>query len=281
MRTVCVDQSMYRSPELAGLVNNPDVRFVVPDAALMEMCKSEEWEATLRRSLKILSRVPDRVVVAKGNGECMKEELDQGCSLTLDGLISTEATIWLRRLLVEVADRKRGEMFELMAAEIDNANERARQEHLDHSDNLDTLKELISTLRSAYSEEFQKRLRSGLVDEGEYVVVVSHAATMVVDDDSMTLKQGSIDVFIKERSYVMRWLWLRVQTVTDWLASGGSDQVAAERVTNSDIDRHYLAVGSYCDELLTKDRNMQVADRRLRAALAMELSWRAELDNGI
>lgn len=275
MKSICIDQSMYRSSELAQLIQDANVRFIIPDAALMEMCKSNQWEATVRRSLRPLAEIPDRTFAAKGNGPCLKAELEQGRPLNLDDLIWPEATSWLRRLFVEIAEERRGDQFEGMEAEIGNANDKAREEHFDHLGNLSSLRTLIATLRSAYSQDFQRRLRANLVDEEEYIAVVSNAATLVVDNQSMSIEAGSMERFIARRSYVMRWLWLRVETVTAWIKEGGSETVAAERVTNSDIDRHYLITGSYCDELLTKDRDMQRIDRLLRAALALKSSWSA------
>lgn len=267
---------MYRSDALRQYVAAPDALFVVPDAALMEMCKSDRWEGTLRRSLEPLSAVPDRVFFAKGNGECLAAELESGRPLTLDDLISPEATGWIRALLGEVAQGVHGEGFARMAAEIDAANAEARAGHLDDRHNLAGLHALVPTLRSEYTEEFQKRLRADGVDEDEYVAVVSHAATSVVTDESMPLPEGRLARLVAERSYLARWLWLRVETVTGWLAAGGVENVAAHRVTNSDVDRHYLVVGSYCDELLTRDGAMQDKDRRLRAALALPGPWRVE-----
>ncbi len=267
---------MYRSSTLAELVKDPHVGFVVPDAALMEICKSDRWEATLRGSLKLLSCVPQRVFFAQGNRECLTAEIELGRPLTFDDLIFSEATVWLRGLLVEVEAGRHGIAFDSMAAEIDGAKERARKEHFNHQENFDALQELIPTLRASYSEDFQRRLRGARVDEHEYVAVVSYAATKVVDDSSMSLPAGSLYPLIAARSYLARWIWLRVETVTDWLASGGAETVAAERVTNSDIDRHYLAIASYCDKLLTNDRRMWNIDRKLRAALDLKLPWDAE-----
>lgn len=273
MKMICIDQGMYRSEALAKLIADPDMLFVIPDAALMEMCKSTRWEQTLRGSLEQLATVPDRVFLARGNGECLKAELDRGRPLELDDLISLEATEWLRAILVEIAHRRHGERLEVMAAEIEKVNATARTDYLDDMQNLASLRGLISTLESAYTADFQKRLRSGKVGEDEYVAVVSNAAASVVNDGSMKLSAGWVDTFFTARSYAARWLWLRVETVTEWLAKGGVENVAASKVTNSDVDRHYLVLASYCDQLLTGDRAMQEKDRKLRAALAHPMPW--------
>lgn len=255
------------------MVKSPDVHFLVPDAALMEMCKAEHWEWISRKSLRALSEARERVFIAYGNGECLKTEIESGRPLAFSDLVSTEETTWFRQLLAEIADDAYGPAFKQMAAEIDAANAYASSSHLNHQSNLDDLRALIPTLRAAYPPDFQKRMRAERVEDEEYVAAVSFIATTVVNDKSMSLSAGSIETLMNARSYAARWLWLRVDTVTEWLAKGGAEFVKAEHVTNSEIDRHYLVVGSYCDELLTKDDAMQEKDRRLRLALAMRERW--------
>ena len=70
LKTYCIDQGGFRSSALADLIESVPGRglFVVPDSAIMEMCKSDEWEATLRRSLNQLARVPNRVLFVLGHG---------------------------------------------------------------------------------------------------------------------------------------------------------------------------------------------------------------------
>jgi len=251
----------------------PDTQFLIPDAAMMEMFKSEHWKRTARESLLPLSEARERVSVTIGNGECLKAELGSGRPLAFADLISADATNWFRQVLAEISGGAHGPAFEQIDARIADANAYARASHLDHQANLRDLQALIPTLRSAYTPDFQKRMRAKQVGDDEYVTIVSFAATKVVNDKSMSLSAGSIEALMNARSYAARWVWLRVDTVTEWLAMGGTDSVKAERVTNSEIDRHYVVVGSYCDELLTKDGAMQEKDRKLRLALAIQHPW--------
>ncbi len=277
MRTVCVDQSGFRSVELERLVKDMDCRFFVTDAALMEMCKSNaDWEPILRRSLKLLSSVPERVGFVQGNGECMTAELSTRKPITLDEIVYDEATHWLRGLLAEVANESAGPGFQSMAANIVEANRYAQQQNLNHDENRERLVELVDTFRHGYSTIFQQRLRANEVSEEEYVAVVSHAATLVVNDDSMSWPEGTMRALVEARSYTARWLWLRVETVTNWLAKGGIESARADRLTNGEIDNHYLVVGSYCDQVISQDNRAMEKDRRLRAALALDVPWRVD-----
>lgn len=78
---------------------------------------------------------------------------------------------------------------------------------------------------------------------------------------------------VDARGYSARWLWLRVEAVTHWLAKGGREHVKAAALTNDEIDSQYVVIGSYCDGLLSKDRRACQKDARLRAAVALEMTW--------
>lgn len=276
VRTVCIDQGGFRSAELQVLVATPDVRFVVTDAALMEMCKRiETWERSVEMKFEYLANVPDRVVFVPGNGENMTGERAARRPHTLGSLIDHETTIWLRALLSEIAAGRKGPAFQKMTDHIHEANQLAQEHHFDHEDNRRRMLGLIETFlgKQGYTEEFRQRLRAKLVGESEYVASVSNAAAMVLHGVSTPWPPELMHKLLDARSYSMRWLWLRVEAVTHWLAEGGSDHAKATSLTNDEIDSQYVIVGSYCDELLTKDNRARQKDARLRAAVTQEAPW--------
>ena len=56
-----VDQNYLRDKDLQRLItDDTDMNFVVPDVALMEMCKSTSWKSIALSSLRILSACPRR-----------------------------------------------------------------------------------------------------------------------------------------------------------------------------------------------------------------------------
>ncbi|WP_157511057.1 hypothetical protein [Frateuria sp. Soil773] len=271
----CVDQRGFRSKKLEQLIDTTGGRFVVADAALMEMCKSTpHWESTLRNSLRRLSAVPARVCFVPGNGECLKAELTTRTPLTLKAMISDQQTFWLRELLAEVASGQFGAMFTRMVAEIDAANRHAQAQHFAHEQNLAQLRVLVDFCRDHFPASFVRRLRAKRVPEEEYIRFVSRYTATATNDAAMSLPDGTLGSLAKSKAYTMRWLWLRVETVADWLAKGGIDSVAPDKVTNSEVDNHYLAVASYCDQLLTEDGRMLEKQRRLRAAIRLTMPWK-------
>jgi hypothetical protein len=280
LKTVCIDQGAFRSVELHALVSTPDVRFVVTDAALMEMCKNiETWERSVEMKFEYLARVPDRVVFVPGNGENMTSEREAEQPHTLESLIHWETTGWLRDLLSEIASGRKGSAFQMMIDNIAEANQTAQQQYLDHEDNRDRLLGLIETFlgKEGYSEEFRCRLRSHEVEEPDYIAAVSQATATVLTQVSGPWSPALLHKLLDARAYSMRWLWLRVEAVTHWIAMGGSDSAKAKALTNDEIDSQYVTIGSYCYALLTKDNRARQKDVRLRAALAMKAPWHEPL----
>jgi hypothetical protein len=48
-----VGQNYFRSNELKVLVSDePNVKFVIPNVALLEMCKADKWKETMQGSLR-------------------------------------------------------------------------------------------------------------------------------------------------------------------------------------------------------------------------------------
>lgn len=277
MQTVCLDQNQFRSQKLRLLIEQSDTRFVVTDAALMEMCKSAtDWKRTVLRSLEYLSRVPERVVFVSGNGECMTMERTDQAPLTLDRMIDSAATSWLQNLLVEVAHGTEGPSFRQMIDNFDEAHRSAQQGHLNHDENRDRILQLVETFVSAdggYTPAFHKALRAKRVSEDSYVANVSKATAMVLQSISSDWPPSLMRTLADARAYTIRWLWLRVEEVTHWLRDGGLDSALASNLTNHEVDNHYIVAGSYCDELLTSDGRAGEKDRLLRKALALDSPW--------
>jgi hypothetical protein len=66
---VVIDQNVFRDevvlhPAIADVKASGDC-ILVTDMALAEMTKSEQWESTTKRSLKILAEDPTLVVIGK------------------------------------------------------------------------------------------------------------------------------------------------------------------------------------------------------------------------
>jgi hypothetical protein len=275
LRYICVDQNTLRSQELADLVRDDTVQILLLDAAIMEMCKSTRWEPTVRRSLATVAAIRDRVHFVLGNGDLMKKERKVGRAICLDDLVDDEGQDALQGLLEEVRSGVRGPWFKWVERDREESMKRMAEGHLDHARNVAAIQELIPTVLKALSPNALKRLRRGDVGSEERIRIASGITSALFFG---VMKDGGISEptakkLFQSKSYHARYLWLRVHIVIRWIQDGAFGTMSGERATNDLVDSYYVLVGSYCDQLLTKDGGPALADIELRAALATDFSW--------
>ncbi len=110
------------------------MRLILPDIAMVEMTKSEEWESTLRASLRLLAEEPELVVPSRGVGELVRLEMETGSSAASQ-LVAPELVDALRGLLQELASREDGQYVSYLRAATDAAKKTAAIQYLDHNRN--------------------------------------------------------------------------------------------------------------------------------------------------
>ena len=233
---VCVDQNALRSDELARLVEETSVEFVLPDAALMEMCKSEQWESTLRRSLNSLAKVPERVHFALGNGDLMSKEQVLMRPLRREDVIGFEPTTFVRMLLREVnGNVPSGPGIEQLRMRWAERRQAMAEGHLNDEENAAAVRNLIPTVRDALSAETLRRFRAGKLDGHERISIISGIVSTLF---SSIMREGGIDadtaeILFTAKSCLARYLWLRVYDVVRWIELGGSETANPKITTNN------------------------------------------------
>lgn len=104
-----VDQNFFRAPLLQELTQDPNNRFVIPDAAFFEMSKAPEWKSTYKSSLRILAESPKDVFLSKSVGQVWDEEIK--LRRYSSNIISKQGTALLRDLLGEIKSGADGPVF--------------------------------------------------------------------------------------------------------------------------------------------------------------------------
>jgi len=278
---VCVDQNALRSEKLAQFVAETEIEFVLPDAALMEMCKSEHWERTLRHSLQSLAKAPERVHYTMGNGELLSLERALQRPLSRKELIGADSTTFLRELLYEVNEKaSSGSRIDQLRLHWAERRLAMAKGHLNDEENSATIRGLITTIRDKLSAKTLRRFRAeGLGDQERISVVsgvVSEILPAIMRDQGVRVRAA--DRLLKAKSYSARYMWLRVYAVVRWIERGGSESVRSERVTNALVDSYYVITGTYFDHLLTNDGDAAEIDNALRAALAPNFDWNIDVN---
>lgn len=106
MGTYVIDQNYFRQPALVQLLEtDASAKIAIPDAALIEMCKSSQWESTLRRSLLPLAPYVERCICLTNVGELLSDESNNHKAFS-GSLINEKFSTVLRSLIGELAIRR-------------------------------------------------------------------------------------------------------------------------------------------------------------------------------
>lgn len=267
-----LDQNYLRSDELRALVvDEPDAKFVLPDIALLEMCKGDKWKETMQRSLETLARAPGRVMQSMSVGEALNFELANVKSIE-GRLLPKGLTQFVRSIMRDVAANDQfGPGVTLISKSIQKAQEEIRNEELDHGRNQLSLRTRTGIIKSALGNERLRELKNGTVPDDVRLAVINSVSNDLVQ--TFLANEGHspnrIKSFLKTKPLVQRFYLLSVRHAFEWARNGGLESYPAEKVTNDIIDQEYVAIASFFDGIKTRETRVNEADQELRKLLMM------------
>ena len=271
-RHLVLDQNYLRSDGLKQLISaEPDAIFILPDVALIEMCKGEKWQHVMRSSLAVLSKIPVKVRFSLCVGEAIREELASFTSIQ-GRLLPDDFTDLKNCLLRDVADNTCSPGgFGKVAEIIDRAQKDFRDDELNHSKNQQRILTLNSKIKSGLGASLIKALRIGKILEDARLTIISELAQSLLQDFLLAkgLSERQVSGFISQKPLIFRHYILVVQQDIEWIRTGGLESQPPERITNNLMDQDYVLIGSFFDALLSQDRRVVDADRDLRNCLTM------------
>ena len=253
-----VDQNCLRTEELAALVSKPESKFVLSDEALYEMCKSPQWERTLRESLYTLSAQPSKTYAGKSMSDVLRWELKHKESI--DGhLIDQAGTVFLRRLLDGVLRGVDTDALTHMKENIHEAQEELAKIHLNHEENKANLVELVDQIATTEGS-LAADLRKGVLSREARLSRVKNLAVQA--ERSYLRKNGfnyqQTELMIRRRPASLRFGLVRVWYAFDWLKQLGIESIKAQKVTNEKLDYRYVVLATFLSGgLLTRETQMR------------------------
>ena len=269
-----LDQNYLRSDELRALiVDEPDAKFVLPDIALLEMCKGDKWKETMQRSLETLARAPGRVMQSMSVGEALRGELANVKSIE-GRLLPKDLTQFVRSIMRDVASNDHsGPGVTLISKSIQKAQEEIRNQELDHGRNQLSLRTRTDIIKSALGNEHLRKLKNGTVPDDVRLDVIKSVSNDLVRTflSSEGHSPNRIKSFLKTKPLMLRFYLLSVRHTFEWAKSGGLESYPAEKVTNDIIDQDYVAIASFFDGIKTRENRVNEADQDMRKLLRM---WR-------
>lgn len=254
---VVVDQNVLRKTSLEELVNcEPKTHFVVPDVAIIEMTKSEQWESTLLNSLRTLATVPHRVHAAWSVNNALQMELRSLKSIS-GHMLNLDATSLLRAMLLWVATGNESAAIKGILSNTPNSRRVLAYDHLDHADNKNGVEELIEATKRFIPSDLQKKMRGQKVTRNERLDIIFDIATGLLPQilSERNIPRGRAIAFMKTRPIVLRYLLTYVWYCTHWITHGGFESFRDSDVTNDRLDQQYVITASFFDDLLTGDNH--------------------------
>lgn len=269
-RYLIVDQNYMRSTELAlAIDNDPDVRFILPDASLMEMCKKPEWESTLMASLRSLSKCPERVYVSMSIGEAIRWETKHRKGIG-GRLLPQEFTDFIRDLLSDVANCRQGDGVQLIARKIANAQAGWASDEFDHVKNKERVISFIQKLDSSLPDDLKKKLRNKTLSKEQLLSAIEERswAAMISYCSKEGISKKGLMSLVKTRSAMLRLVYLRLWLGFNWMLNKGIENVADIKVTNDLIDHDYVITATFFDGVLSKESRVNEAYEDLKLLLS-------------
>ncbi len=265
---VVLDQNYLRHIDQA-LLDAPSQHFVIPDVALMEMCKSEHWEKTMRGSLRLLAPVASRVHVAYALPELMRSELNTKQPYSGHPIFK-EATRAIRQLLCEIDADVDGPQIAKMRSNMDDQRREMESEYLDHATNREIVRDLLEVTDNALASNFKRGMRSQQRSREELLNTIFASAPGLLWPtlNSARFSEAEAVAFIARRPMLLRYLYVQLLMTFGWIETGGFLEYPAKRVSNDLIDRHYVLTATSFDGLLTKEKWVNSLYRDLNLLLS-------------
>jgi len=272
-RYLVVDQNVYRLPEIATIIaNEPNTRFVIPDIALLEMTKSDEWERTLRQSLVQLAAVPHRTVIAHSVNYALSQEL-VGLKSFVGLMIYRQAMPHLHEIFEWIRTGKTTDTIHKIRSDIQGHRSDMASQFLNHVENKSSAYELITATKSFLPPDLQKRLRQDQSDlsariEATYRIATSLLVDILVDRG---FSRNRAIMYLRKRPVVYRYLVVRAWYCLRWLSLGGFEALKDYKLTNELLDQQYVVTASLFQGILSKEPALNEAYAVLISILKKEV----------
>lgn len=268
-----VDLNVLRQPELAERITaQPAARFVLPDLSFLEMTKSEQWEATLMRSLQQLATVPERVLVAYSVNEALDREL-RTLQPVNGRMHHAEATKFVRDILAWVRTGVSNPSMDRFRKDPENHKDAVESDHLNHEENKVSLAHLIDSTKLVIPDEVQKHMRGTVLTLEERLDIVYDITRRLAPEilASRGVDRNKSRAFLRQRPMFYRYLLVRVWYCADWIAKGGFESFPEEAVSNEILDHQYILTASFFNGLLSRETKVNNAHNDLQAILRREI----------
>lgn len=253
------------------LDENPNNFCVLPDVAFLELTQNEQWELTLRNSLRHLAQTPKRVFAAHSVGEALSRELHSLQSVE-HHMLWKAATAYVREVLAWVRTGQENATILRMRAMPTHADASLKSDYFDHAHNKETIEGHVNLVWGQLSQDFQQSLRKSTTDEDRLDAVHQLAKSVAYGVLlERNVNRNRARVFLRKRPMFYRYFIVKAWNALNWHYAGGLDGFAEKRATNELIDHHYTLTASFFDGVFSNDDKVNRAYTALMALLPRDV----------
>lgn len=271
MKTYVVDMNVLQCPDFAAKIRaEAESRFVIPDVALVEMCKHEDCRLTMKLALQVFSPHIDQVAVSFSVGEISNTELNSRCPSTPDGILSSEFTSLVGNLITDLAKDENDKTNDSIQKRFSDARESLLGKDLDAANARLRTEQLLEVLHQGLRPKLIASIRSPNLSWPRFLAFVQVMSEifflkMLKKDHGME----EIDAlrFIARKPMYLRYNYLLARHCLITIRNGGN-VAAAGKELNHQLDLDYVLIASYFDGLLSQDKKVNEAHRDLLAILS-------------
>lgn len=267
MRTYVVDANMLQSSELENRLHaDATSTFILPDVAILEMCKHENCQLTMKLAFKVFAQRSDRVVASLSTGEIFNKELKSFIAISKASILSDNFTDFTRRLIEDLAKDD-----EKLDASIQDQFSQARAKlvtrDLDAIAAKNATEEILKIIRKALTPKIIKALRKPELDQTKFLAYVQVMAEFFFQH--MLTKNFNIGKnfgrrFIAHRPMYLRYFYMLARHCLTTIKNGGDiSNMKPENELNHQLDQDYILIASYFSGVISNDKRVNEGYRDL------------------
>ncbi len=249
-----VDANLLRHPSLEEYLREDSRNHVVfTDYACME-CYKGHAVSNIQRSLQIVSKYPEQVIVLKGTRDIIR--LQAGGSHARDELIDPQQTGDFRNFVrhVRAAVQGHAELRSQMLNLANMANGHFGQMRVEAFGVVDAIRETAHTFLPSQLAELRKP-RPISKETGEVIIqnILTLAALLFKAHPDVASLPTADNL---SATLVFRFALAVQLLVVRWLSKGGIDSVNMDKLRNDVVDMTYVAYATLFDGILSNDRKL-------------------------
>lgn len=257
MTTYVLDLNMLQSVDLTNLMSTePQARFVLPDVALVEMSKHENWRLTMGLALSVFGGRTACIDLSLSVGEAINKELASGKPISVSQLLPDDFRQFLHGLVIELEENRSGpsqahmdQIFseirkDLLASDIDAPG--AKQRMLD----------VVQIWLDGMNQKLLRAIRKQNADRLFFLSLVQLNAEELCRDifTASGRSTDEVSALIQSKPICLRYLYAVTRhTLLAAKQGEGIQAIGSAKELNHQLDLDYGIVASYFDGLLTKD----------------------------